>query len=148
MRINDAITGAVLVVFAIAEITYTRTFPSLHGQAYGPDLFPAIIGFGLVGCGLVLMVRGLLSRQPSKAHTRSPVPAWIDLSHITGSSHASRCLHGCDSHHIHHSDFICQGTAGAVATGRATGACLVIAFPGNHIISNHSCAHHLWCFDH
>lgn len=36
MRFNDAVIGAVLVIFAVAEILYTRTFPSLHGQAYGP----------------------------------------------------------------------------------------------------------------
>ena len=59
MRVNDAITGGVLVVFAVAEIAYTRTFPSLHGQKYGPDLFPMLIGVGLFICGVALIFRGI-----------------------------------------------------------------------------------------
>ena len=57
MRFNDAIFGIVLVVFALAEIAYTQTFPRLHGQDYGPDLFPVIIGSGLIICGIILIVQ-------------------------------------------------------------------------------------------
>ncbi len=60
MRINDAIFGAVLIIFAIAEIAYTQTFPHLHGQDYGPDLFPVIIGGGLIVCGTILILKGAL----------------------------------------------------------------------------------------
>lgn len=62
MRINDAIIGAILIIFAIAEIAYTRTFPSLYGQEYGPDLFPILIGAGLILCGAILIFRGLAAR--------------------------------------------------------------------------------------
>jgi putative tricarboxylic transport membrane protein len=62
MRFNDAVFGVLLIVFAIAEIAYTRTFPSLHGQAYGPDLFPILIGVGFLITGTVLTVRGLAQR--------------------------------------------------------------------------------------
>lgn len=62
MRFNDAIFGIVLVVFAIAEIAYTQTFPRLHGQDYGPDLFPVIIGSGLIICGIILIVKGMARR--------------------------------------------------------------------------------------
>lgn len=97
MRFNDAIIGAVLVGFAVAEITYTRTFPSLHGQSYGPDLFPRLIGLGLAGCGVVLIARGLIARRNarlsgsdlkggSSAGTGSV--AWFDLGNITESKHA------------------------------------------------------------
>lgn len=65
MQFNDAVIGAVLLVFAIAEISYTTTFPSLHGQAYGPNLFPVLIGIGLGGCGLILIMRGLWARKHS-----------------------------------------------------------------------------------
>ena len=97
MRFNDAITGAVLVLFAVAEIAYTRTFPSLHGQAYGPDLFPMLIGLGLLGCGCVLIVRGLYvrrlfskgsSEKDSSKTINSSVNNWIDLGNIVESSHA------------------------------------------------------------
>ncbi|MFK8081592.1 MAG: tripartite tricarboxylate transporter TctB family protein [Granulosicoccus sp.] len=59
MRLNDAISGLVLSIFAIAVIAYSTTFPSLHGQAYGPSLFPTLIGSCLLACGLILIVRGL-----------------------------------------------------------------------------------------
>jgi putative tricarboxylic transport membrane protein len=99
MRFNDAITGAVLVIFAIAEIAYTRTFPSLHGQSYGPDLFPMLIGFALVGCGIILILRGLLARrtaatvraknplEPATTKTKS-IPDWFDTSTIVQSYYA------------------------------------------------------------
>lgn len=74
MRVNDAIVGAVLVIFAVLEITYTRTFSSLHGQAYGPDLFPVLIGGGMIACGVVLIYRGLLHRRNSLQPA-----AWIDF---------------------------------------------------------------------
>jgi len=63
MRLNDAIFGVILIVFAIAEIAWTTTFPSLYGQDYGPDLFPVIIGAGLALCGLILLVRGWAQRE-------------------------------------------------------------------------------------
>lgn len=60
MRVNDAIVGVVLVVFSLIVITYSTTFPTLHGQAYGPSLFPILIGSCLAICGLLLIIRGLL----------------------------------------------------------------------------------------
>lgn len=63
MLLNDAIVGVLLVVFAIAEIAYSTTFPTLHGQDYGPGLFPILIGCCLMACGLVLIVRGLGTRR-------------------------------------------------------------------------------------
>jgi putative tricarboxylic transport membrane protein len=58
MRFNDAIFGIVLIVFALAEIGYTSSFPRLHGQDYGPDLFPVILGIGLIICGIILIAKG------------------------------------------------------------------------------------------
>ena len=46
MRVNDAVIGGVLVLFALAMIWYTRTFPAMPGQDYGPALFPVLIGIG------------------------------------------------------------------------------------------------------
>jgi putative tricarboxylic transport membrane protein len=81
--------GAVLVVFAIAEIAYTRTFPSLHGQSYGPNLFPTIIGVGLFACGCILIVRGLLARRAQSTQASSSDGAhWIDLSNMAESKSA------------------------------------------------------------
>ncbi len=62
MRFNDSVFGLILIAFAIAEISYTQTFPRLHGQDYGPDLFPIIIGAGLMVFGGILIVRGWAQR--------------------------------------------------------------------------------------
>lgn len=74
MRLNDAVVGIVLVLFAIAEIAYSTTFPTLHGQAYGSSLFPTIIGCCLIACGLVLIVRGLQTRRQSAHSAASSSP--------------------------------------------------------------------------
>lgn len=63
MRCNDAVFGGVLIIFAVAVIAHASTFPSLHGQAYGPDLFPTLISAGLIGSGIALVARGLINRQ-------------------------------------------------------------------------------------
>ena len=62
MRFNNAIPGIVLILFALAEIAYARSFPRLHGQSYGPDLFPTLIGIGLAVCGIILIVQGIRQR--------------------------------------------------------------------------------------
>jgi putative tricarboxylic transport membrane protein len=62
MRLNDAVLGLVLIAFAIAEMAYTSTFPALYGQAYGPDLFPILIGTGFLITGAMLVIQGIASR--------------------------------------------------------------------------------------
>lgn len=62
MRFNNVIPGGVLILFALAEIAYASNFPRLHGQNYGPDLFPTLIGLGLLVCGVILIVQGVAQR--------------------------------------------------------------------------------------
>lgn len=59
MRVNDAVTGTLLVLFACAMMLFTTTFPGLQGQDYGPGLFPRLIGFAMIGTGAILIVGGL-----------------------------------------------------------------------------------------
>jgi putative tricarboxylic transport membrane protein len=59
VRINDAVIGAVLVLFALAMMWHTRTFPAMPGQDYGPAVFPVLIGIGFLITGLILIVSGL-----------------------------------------------------------------------------------------
>ena len=62
MRFNNVIPGGLLILFALAEIAYARSFPRLHGQDYGPDLFPTLIGAGLFVCGVILIFQGIAQR--------------------------------------------------------------------------------------
>lgn len=64
MRFNDAVLGLVLIVVGALTIWHTRTFPSMPGQKYGPDLFPNLIATGLIIGGVILIGSGLRSRAP------------------------------------------------------------------------------------
>ena len=63
MRANDAVSGAILILFAAAVIALTATFPAFPGQKYGPALFPRLLGSGLIVCGALLIWRGLSARR-------------------------------------------------------------------------------------
>jgi putative tricarboxylic transport membrane protein len=59
MRVNDAITGILLLASAIAIFAYARTLPAIPGQDYGAAVFPMLIALGLGGCGVLLVASGV-----------------------------------------------------------------------------------------
>ena len=65
MKFNDAAIGVFLLLFAVAEILYTRTFPQFQGQNYGPNIFPILIGVSLAICGGALLYKGLSQTESS-----------------------------------------------------------------------------------
>jgi putative tricarboxylic transport membrane protein len=73
VKLNDAILGLVVLLGGLAIVLQARTFQPTHGQAYGPDLFPTIIGIGLMLAGLGLVVSGWRAR---------PVIGWLDTTGI------------------------------------------------------------------
>lgn len=72
MRANDALSGFVIIVLALAMIALTYGFPPFPGQKYGPSLFPRILGTGLIICGAMLIVRGAAAHRAG-GH-------WIELA--------------------------------------------------------------------
>jgi putative tricarboxylic transport membrane protein len=78
VRVNDAVIGVVLVLFALAMIVYTRTFPAMPGQDYGPALFPTLIGIGFIICGVILIASGLLRLRIEPLFTGG---AWLRSPH-------------------------------------------------------------------
>ena len=72
LRANDILSGLALIVFSLAMITLTLTFPDFPGQKYGPSLFPRILGGGLILCGAALVRNGLAAR-------RAGAP-WLELA--------------------------------------------------------------------
>lgn len=58
MRFSDTMLGAVLLVLGAAIATYARTLPAVPGQQYGAAAFPTLIGLAMVGCALILFVKG------------------------------------------------------------------------------------------
>ena len=59
MRINDAIIGALLLVFAIAIVATAMQLPAMPGQPYGAATFPVLIGAGFGLVSLALIARGI-----------------------------------------------------------------------------------------
>ena len=76
MKCDDAIIGGLLLALAIAVVAYAQTFPTLGGMAFGPDLFPTLIGTGLAICGLILIADGLLGRRTA------PDRPWVSLAPV------------------------------------------------------------------
>ena len=70
MRLNDAVTGAVLIALAAALAFWSRGFPDIPGQQYGAAVFPTLIAAGLAGSGLLLVAAGIRQGRP--------VIAWAD----------------------------------------------------------------------
>jgi putative tricarboxylic transport membrane protein len=89
MRVNDLVSGALLIALAAAMIAYTATFPPFPGQKYGPSLFPRILGGGLIACGVLLMLRGRRQLAAGAAladvdAAYRPVRGWASVAVILG----------------------------------------------------------------
>lgn len=71
MRVNDAVSGLVFAGLGGTLIHQASRLPGFPGQKFGPDLFPKILGVGLVLCGLGLVLRGaraLMAGAPLLVH--------------------------------------------------------------------------------
>ena len=91
MRANDAISGLVLIVLALAMIALTAAFPPFPGQKYGPALFPRILGAGLIICGAVMIWHGLAARARRRALGRDRALGARAVAARRASCSSSRC---------------------------------------------------------
>lgn len=66
MKFNDAISGLLLLLLAVAVLVNVSGFPNIPGQNIGPAAFPGLLAWLLLVCALLLIVRGWRSapRQP------------------------------------------------------------------------------------
>lgn len=80
MKLNDAIWGALLILFSTAVLTHVRHFPAIPGQNVGPALFPGLLAVSLVICAVLLIGKGLAAR----AHGGDRAP-WVELDGWTRS---------------------------------------------------------------
>ena len=70
MRLNDAVIGAFLLVFATAVAFWSQSFPAIPGQQYGAAVFPTLVAAGLAVCGVLMIASGVLQG--------GSVVAWAD----------------------------------------------------------------------
>jgi putative tricarboxylic transport membrane protein len=63
MKFDDAINGLLAIVLGLGMILLARGMPPVRHIEYGPGLFPTIVGFGLIGAGIVLIVRRVIYKQ-------------------------------------------------------------------------------------
>lgn len=56
MKLNDTLSGLLILIAGMAVVAQARTFPSMPGQSIGPALFPSLIGGGLMLCGVALVL--------------------------------------------------------------------------------------------
>jgi putative tricarboxylic transport membrane protein len=55
MRLNDAVWGALLLLFSAVILFHVQSFPKIPGQQVGPALFPGLLAVGLAVCGALLI---------------------------------------------------------------------------------------------
>ena len=58
MRLNDTLSGLLLMIFGISVAVAAGAFPETAGQKIGPGLFPGLIGLGMALSGVVLAWSG------------------------------------------------------------------------------------------
>ncbi len=62
MKINDAIFGAVFLLFGVVVLVHVQGFSKIPGQQVGPALFPGLIAAALAVCGVLLIINGIRRR--------------------------------------------------------------------------------------
>jgi putative tricarboxylic transport membrane protein len=73
MQLSDRVTGAFLVALGGASAYGGWLLPPVPGQQIGPNVFPMVIGFGLMLCG-ALIALGVGHRFEEKAEADPAMP--------------------------------------------------------------------------
>lgn len=63
VHFNDAVTGAIILAFAVVAVAIAQTFSPVPGEPIGPNLFPSLIGIGLGLCAVILIISGIRERR-------------------------------------------------------------------------------------
>ena len=82
MKLNDAVWGALLLLFSAALLVHVQSFPTIPGQKVGPALFPGVIAIALAVCAALLVMKGLAARREGGERA-----AWIGLEPWTRQGH-------------------------------------------------------------
>ncbi|MFV0492236.1 MAG: tripartite tricarboxylate transporter TctB family protein [Pseudorhodobacter sp.] len=72
MKMHDAVLGLIFVIIGAAIVVSSYSFATPRHLAYGPGLFPRLMGAGLALSGVGVIVTGLRRRAPMVEW-----PAWF-----------------------------------------------------------------------
>ncbi|MCC6869446.1 MAG: tripartite tricarboxylate transporter TctB family protein [Burkholderiales bacterium] len=81
MKLNDAVWGALLLLFGIVVLVHVQSFPQMPGQHVGPALFPGIVAAGLAACGALLVLKGLATRRAAGGAEWASFAPWTRDGH-------------------------------------------------------------------
>ena len=65
MKLNDALSGLLLALLAVAILFNVSGFPNIPGQNIGPGAFPGLLAVLLLVCAALLIIKGLRERSKS-----------------------------------------------------------------------------------
>jgi putative tricarboxylic transport membrane protein len=84
VKVNDAISGVVILLLSGLVYYLTWNFPGMHGQPYGPALFPRLIAALMALAGLGLIASGVRKR------VEAPLVVWPEW--VRSPRHAASLL--------------------------------------------------------
>jgi len=88
MKINDALSGLLVALFAIVIWIASARLPSME-QDIGPNVFPQALAGGFMICAVLLVIRGLRGlRHPDAAGADDQDARWFTVPEWVGSRHA------------------------------------------------------------
>jgi putative tricarboxylic transport membrane protein len=74
VKIDDALWGAVLMLFSAVLLVHVQGFPTIPGQRVGPSALPSALAVGLFVCGALLAWKGWRARAAAGACA----PPWVE----------------------------------------------------------------------
>lgn len=87
MRVSNTAIGLFLIIFALAVIIHTRTFPSLGNEYPGPSLFPRVLAVLFILAGIGLIIQGIKNREKILKFDTGAVnrAGWINILFVLGA---------------------------------------------------------------
>ncbi len=88
MRVSNTAIGLFLIIFALAVIIHTRTFPSLDNGYPGPSLFPRVLAVLFILAGIGLIIQGIKTREKILKFDTGAVnrTGWINILFVLGAA--------------------------------------------------------------
>ena len=87
MRVSNTAIGLFLILFSLAVIIHTQSFPSLDNGYPGPSLFPRVLAVLFILAGIGLIIQGIKKREKILKFDISAVSrvGWVNILFVLGA---------------------------------------------------------------